>query len=121
MRVDTCKHVSARRGAVVGLPATTQKVCLHTHTYVKTTGRHGRQNKDAEIEKSKSAHTQMFATCTYRSTYDVDRCTPPGTDYIFQSVLYETYLYVKTPQVMLETVTAATHSSMSYITMLLGL
>ena len=100
--------------------------------------------KDAELEKSSSAHAQKFATCTYRNTYDADRCattgtdyifqyvlyktylhvkTPPitpGTDYIFESIGYETYLYVKAPQMMLETVTAATHSSMSYITMLLG-
>ena len=112
MWVDTCEHVSARRGAVVGLLATTQKLRLRTHTYAETTARRRRQNKDAEIGKSRSAHTQMLAKCTYRSTFDVDRCTPPSTDDIFQSVLYEAYLYVKTPQMLLETVTAAKHSCM---------
>ena len=111
-RRDTSLHVSARRSAVVGLPATTQKVRLRTHKYVETAARLGTQSTDAEIDKNRSAHTQMLATCTYRSTYDVDRCTPPSTDYIFQSVLYEAYLYVKTPQMLLETVTAAKHSCM---------
>ena len=113
MWVDTCKHVSARSGAVVGLPATTQKVRLRTHKYVETAARLGTQSTDAEIEKSRSAHTQMLATCTYSNTYVVDRCTPPVTDYIFQSVWYKAFLYVETPQLLLETVAAAKHSCMS--------
>ena len=113
MWVDTCGHVSARRGAVVGLPATTQMVRLRTHKYVETAARLGTQSTDAEIDKSRSAHPQMLATCTYGSTYDVDCCTPPSTDYMFQSVWYEAFLYVETPQMLLEIVAAAKHSCMS--------